>query len=68
MMTVAELIAFLNTLPQDILVAYSKYSEQCLLEKRMISVESLCAPRADGWIQASRPDKPTQLYLLFPGN
>ena len=66
--TVAELIVFLQTQPQDILVAYRIHSEQCLLELDDISVVPLCEPRPDGWVQDKRPDMPTRNYLLFPGN
>lgn len=68
MMTVAKLIELLKTQPQDILVAYCRYSERCLLEKDEISTYEGCKPRADGWIQNHRPDKPAQTYLVFPGN
>jgi hypothetical protein len=67
-MTVAELIAFLQTQPQDIQVAYRLFSEQILLETTDIEVEEKCQPRPDGWIHDKRPDMPTQTYLLFPGN
>lgn len=67
-MTVAEFIAFLQTQPQDLQVAYQCYSEQCLLPVEAIGVEECCEPRADGWIQHKRPDMPTQKYLMLPGN
>ena len=67
-MTVAELIAHLQTQPQVLQVAFYLYSEQCLLEKSNIEIKELCTPRADGWIQDWRPDKPSQTYLMFPGN
>lgn len=67
-MTVAELIAFLQTQPQDLQIAYMCCSEQCLLEAEQIGIEEKCHPRADGWVQNRRPDMPTQKYLLFPGN
>jgi len=67
-MTVKELIEFLETKPQDMLVAYGLYSEQCLMEKGQIDVREGCEHRDDGWIQNARPDMPTQNYLLFPGN
>jgi hypothetical protein len=67
-MTVKELIDLLLTYPQDLPVAYSIYSEQCLLEADDITVADLCRARPDGWIQNKRPDMPTQQYLLFPGN
>ena len=65
-MTVAELIEFLQKQPQDLLVAYQRYSEQCLLEE--IEVRELCEPRPDGWVQDKRQDMPTRMYLVFPGN
>lgn len=67
-MTVAELIALLQTKPQDLQVAYRLYSEQCLLEAADIRVVTRCEPRPDGWVEDERPDKPTRQYLLFPGN
>ena len=67
-MTVAELIEFLKTQPQDIQVAYRLFSEQCLMEKAEIRAEYLCRSRTDGWVHNARPDKPTQEYLVFPGN
>ena len=67
-MTVAELIDFLLDQPPDRRVAYRQYSEQVLLDASDIEVVDLCEPRPDGWIQGKRPDKPTQTYLLFPGN
>lgn len=67
-MTVSELIAVLRTHPPDMKVVYQCYSEQCLLEAEAITVEDLCHPRADGWVQDKRPDMPTERYLVLPGN
>lgn len=67
-MTVAELIAFLQTQPQDLQVAYDKYSGQCLLVEDDIRIFEACEPRPDGWVPYARPDKPTQKYLLFHGD
>lgn len=67
-MTVAKLIAFLQTQPQDLQVIYRCYSEYCLLEAKQIGIEAHCEPREDGWVAYKRPDKPTQDYLTFPGN
>lgn len=67
-MTVAELIAFLQAQPQDLQVAYRCFSEQALLEAESIVIAEMCPPRPDGWIENKRPDKPTQAYLLLPGN
>lgn len=67
-MNVSELIEFLKTQPQDMLVAYRCCSEQVLMEQKQIRAAEFCEPRPDGWIENKRPDKPTQKYLLFPGN
>ena len=67
-MTVKELVDFLLTQCQDLPVAYSKYSEYCLLEVDDIAVARHCPPRNDGWVARVRPDKETQEYLVFPGN
>ena len=67
-MTVSDLIAFLEKQPQDLPVAIKMCSEQCLLDANDIEIDELCEPRPDGWIQHKRPDKPTRLYLVFPGN
>lgn len=68
MMTVRELVEFLQEQPQDILVAYKCCSEECLLKASDITIEDHCSPRPDGWVQNKRPDMPTQKYLVFPGN
>ena len=67
-MTVADLIAFLETQPADLLVAYERCSEMCLLEPGSIVQGQGVAPRPDGWVANPRPDKPTQTYLILPGN
>ncbi len=67
-MLVKDLIKYLQKQPQDIMVAYCCYSEQCLLELDDIRVKELCKVRVDGWIQDERPDKETESYLVFPGN
>jgi len=66
--TVGDLIKFLQRFPQHILVGYQKYSECCLLDIDDISLEEMQPPRGDGWIHEKRPDKPSQEYLIFPGN
>jgi len=68
MMTVKDLIEFLQTQPQNLPVAYCCYSEQCLLGKEQIKIVSLSEPRPDGWIHSKREGKPSQDYLLLPGN
>lgn len=67
-MTVKELIAILQSKPQDIQVAYRRFSEWSLLEADDIGVAALCSPRADGWVADARPDHPMQDYLTLPGN
>jgi hypothetical protein len=66
-MTVAELIAYLQTQPQDMQVAYDCCSEHCLLEVGDIRPHEACEPRPDGWIQRKRPDMPARTYLMLPG-
>lgn len=65
---VSDLIAYLQTLDPDLLIAHQMFSEQCLLEIDDLKVVPLCLPRVDGWVQNERPDMETQDYLLFPGN
>lgn len=67
-MNVAQLIAFLQTQPQDLPVAYRCYSESCLLEETDIEAVEACEERPDGWVAKKRPDKPCKNYLMFPGN
>lgn len=67
-MTVKELMKLLKTHPQDMLVAYELYSEYNLMEKSDIKVRKLSSPRNDGWVPDFREDKPSQDYLVFPGN
>ena len=67
-MTVSQLIDFLKTQPQDLPVCYRCMSEQVMLEAQKIDIEDLCLPRPDGWVHDKRPDKPTQTYLVLPGN
>ena len=67
-MNVSELIAFLQTQQQDLPVAYLCYSEAAVMEADEIKVVEACEPRADGWVQNRRPDKPAIPYLMFPGN
>jgi hypothetical protein len=67
-MTVRELIELLGTFDPNLPIAYSLFSEQCMLEPEDISVVQLCEARPDGWVQNFRPDKEAIPYLLFPGN
>lgn len=67
-MKVSELIEFLKTQPQDLTVVYKLFSEQCILDEENITIRELSRPRPDGWVHNERPDMPTQMYLVFPGN
>lgn len=67
-LTVADLIAHLQSFPPDLLVTYQCCSEQVLLEADLVTVERFGLPRPDGWVHDARPDKPTQEYVSFPGN
>lgn len=67
-MTVKELIEFLKQYPGDALVAYSKYSEQRLMEKDEVSLIEAGKPRPDGWVPDRRPNTGAQTYVMFPGN
>lgn len=66
--TVAELIQHLQTLPQELPVAYQLHSEQVLMELSDITVEQLQEARPDGWVHDKRPDRPAVQYVVFPGN
>lgn len=66
--TVGDLIAHLQTLPQDLPVGYHAYSEHNLLQIKDLAIEEACLPRPDGWVHDARPDKATTTYLMFPGN
>jgi len=66
-LTVAALIAHLQTQPQELLVVYRFCSEWCALEADDIGVQELRTMRIDGWVHDARPDKPTQTYLTLPG-
>jgi hypothetical protein len=67
-MTVAELIAYLQTQPQGLRVIYCIFSEYCLLDFSDIEPVEACVARPDGWVHVARPDQPTETYLRFPGN
>lgn len=67
-LTVGQLVAFLQTQPQDLLVIYRFMSDWSLLEAKDIKIRDLCQSRLDGYVHDVRPDKPTQPYLAFPGN
>lgn len=68
MITVKELIAFLQTQPQDLVVAFEQYSDWSEMELDQIRACVAGVRRGDGYIPNARPDKPTQTYLVFPGN
>ena len=67
-MNVEQLVAFLKTQPQDLQVIFECYSEFRLLEEGEILVREASIARQDGWVHSKRPDKPSQVYLVFPGN
>lgn len=67
-MTVAELIEFLKTQPQDLPVAFDLHSEHILMVAGDIRLMNACEARQDGWVPRARPDKPSRAYLMFPGN
>lgn len=67
-MTVADLIEFLKTQPQELPVISRMYSDYDLLKSDEIEVVEMCLPREDGWVQYKREDMPSQKYLCFPGN
>jgi hypothetical protein len=67
-MKVKELVALLQQFPQDLPVAYQRYSEYVLLEAKEITTQPMCHPRPDGWIHEARPDMPSRKYLVLPGN
>lgn len=66
--TVADLVARLLQLPQELPVAYQCCSEQMLLDLDDLIVTELQLPRPDGWVHDARPDKQKTPYLVFPGN
>ena len=66
-MTVAELIEFLKTQDQELLVVYRIHSEQCLMQVADIGVIEACEPRNDYWVHDKRPDKPFRKYLCVGG-
>jgi hypothetical protein len=66
-MTVAELIEYLKTQPQNMQVALECYSEFCLLDEEGIQQYTACEPRPDGWIHIQRQDKPARTYVLLHG-
>ncbi len=67
-MTTAELIKLLQTMPQDLPVAYALYSEYCLLDAEDIKVMVLGKARPDGWVSLVRTNNEHVDYLVFPGN
>lgn len=67
-MKVKELIEFLKTQDQNLLVIYRLHSEQMVMEVGDIDIFEACVERPDGWVHDKRPDKPYKKYLRFPGN
>lgn len=67
-MKVRELITHLQTFDPELPICYQEFSEYTELEAEYIRVKDLQPPRGDGYVGSQRPDKPTQLWLVFPGN
>ncbi len=67
-MKVKDLIEFLESQDQELIVAYGRYSETVTMDADEIEVSQACPARPDGWVQNERPDVPTVGYLVFPGN
>lgn len=70
-MTVKQLIEFLQTQDQNLVIGYEIYSEHQLMELEQIEVKELQPARPDGWIHdvwGAEPKLPTEKYLIFPGN
>lgn len=67
-MKVKDLISFLEKQDPEMLVVYTKYSDQLLLEVDSFNIEELCVARSDGWVQNWRKDIPTVEYLVIDGN
>lgn len=66
MITVKDLIKYLQTQPSDLPVCYDIHSEHCLLEYNDIMILELCEARPDGWVHDKRPDKSSRPYLVLP--
>ena len=73
-MTVAELIEFLKTQPQDIQVAYREFNEYqayetaCVLSRGDIQVARFSVTWGPEYLIAQRGNEAAQQYLVFPGN
>ena len=67
-MKVKDLIELLKKYDPELSVVHELYSEQLLVEEDDFSVEDLCLPRPDGWVQNKRRDMPCQKYLVIEGN
>ena len=63
--TVAAMIEYLKSLPQDMKIVKSEWSEHVLLEAKNFSIDELCVARPDGWVHEARPDKETERYLVI---
>jgi hypothetical protein len=66
-MTVAELIEYLKTQPQELHVVYQYQdgSESCLLHLSTIEIQELPHPWMDGWIPPYKEGRLTQQYLVL---
>lgn len=67
-MTVADLVALLQTFDQSLPVVYRRRSDYTVLEPEEIETVVLCETRSDGWVENARPYKPVKTYLCLPGN
>lgn len=66
--TVGDLKRFLESFPDEMVVATQMYSEQMILQLSDIEEQRLGVFRLDGWIPDYRDDKSHMTYLVFPGN
>jgi len=64
-MTVAELIEYLKTQPQELHVVYQHGSDSCLLHFTTIEIQELPRPWMDCWIPPFKEGRLTQQYLVM---
>jgi len=67
-LTVGTLKKILDQHPDDMYIVYGCRSEQVLMMSDQVNTADLGQARNDNWVHNYRPDKPTQEYLVFPGN
>lgn len=68
MMTVGELIKYLETFDPALPCCFQQHSDWTELETFHITVEDLQSHRGDGYVGSRRPDRPSVKWLTFPGN